>query len=221
MNRAQVAAKPNSLTIGVGLHSRAQVGDSQVPRQTKRHQRRAGIQEIASSAAQAASHCFAIAAVDGMHWERSIAQQLRTSASNPGNTPLSIRSSHARRGWLVTSRIQAHANTIAWLFIASTTVQGSALAQRFCDPEEQFFQEKPTPAVPRERVNGINLSSCSSGMPCLNQVRAAMGGVQPLPAAHRWVKPEPPRQPCLESVPTADKQPATPVSTPSAPSTTP
>ena len=121
----------------------------------------------------------------------------------------------------MTSRIQPCANTIAWLLIAVPSVQESALAQRFCDPEEQFFQEKPTPAIPRERVNGINLSSCSSGMPCLNQVRAAMGGVQPLPAAHRWVKAEPPRKPCLESVPTADKQPATSGSTPAAPSTTP
>ena len=100
MNRTQVAAKPNGITIGVGLHSRAQVGDSQVPRQTKRHKRSAGIEEIASSAAQASSHCVAIAAVDGMHWERSITQQLRTSASNPENTRLSIRSSHARRGGL-------------------------------------------------------------------------------------------------------------------------
>ncbi len=221
MNCTQVAAKPNSLTIGVGLHSSAQVGDSQMPGQTKRHKRGAGIQEITSSAAQTSSHCVSIAAVDGMHWEGSIAQQLRTSASHPETTPLSIRSTQAGRGWLLTSRIQARANTIAWLLIAATSVQGSALAQRFCDPDEQFFQEKPTPAVPRERVNGINLSSCSSGLPCLNQVRAAMGGVQPLPAAHQWVKADPPRRPCLQSVPTANKQPTSPVSTPSAPTATP
>jgi len=63
MNRTQVAAKPNSLTIGVGLHSSAQVGDSQMPGQTKRHKRGAGIQEITSSAAQTSSHCVSIAAV--------------------------------------------------------------------------------------------------------------------------------------------------------------
>ncbi len=63
MNRTQVAAKPNGITIGVGLHSRAQVGDSQVPRQTKRHKRSAGIEEIVSSAAQTSSHCVAITTV--------------------------------------------------------------------------------------------------------------------------------------------------------------
>jgi hypothetical protein len=79
-------------------------------------------------------------------------------------------------------------------------------AQGFCVPEEQFFQEQPTPATPRERVNSINLSSCSSGMPCLNQLRASMTRTQPMPTAHRWVKREPPKQPCLQSVPMGNGQ---------------
>lgn len=99
-----------------------------------------------------------------------------------------------------------------WVFIAGLCVLGvnlttAALAQTFCDPEEQFFQEKPTPATPRERVNGINLSSCTSGMPCLNQLRAAMTQKQPLPAAHRWVDRDPPQPDCLQSVPSAGSQP--------------
>ena len=73
-----------------------------------------------------------------------------------------------------------------------------AQAQEFCNSEERYFQEQPTPATPRERVNGINLSSCSSGMPCLNQLRAAMVQVQPVPSAHRWVQREPPKAPCLQ-----------------------
>jgi hypothetical protein len=88
-------------------------------------------------------------------------------------------------------------------------------AQGFCVPEEQFFQDQPTPATPRERVNGINLSSCSSGMPCLNQLKAAMARNQPVPAAHHWAKREPPQKPCLQSVPIgAPQQAGTPAASP-------
>lgn len=79
---------------------------------------------------------------------------------------------------------------------AISALSQASLAAPYCNQSDGFFQD-PTPPV--ERVNGVNVQRCSSGMACINQVYAAVIRQQPKPAAYRWRKEE--KRVCLEPIP--------------------
>ncbi|EAQ76624.1 hypothetical protein WH5701_05115 [Synechococcus sp. WH 5701] len=72
--------------------------------------------------------------------------------------------------------------------MAAITLMGTGVqAAPYCQQEQRFFSQGPQPPdASVERVNGLNIQTCSSGQPCLNQLVAGMVGLEPLPAAYEW-----------------------------------
>ncbi len=78
---------------------------------------------------------------------------------------------------------------MAGLTSAASLLAPMAQAAPYCLAEQRFFTQGPQPpGASVERVNGLNIQSCSSGQPCLNQLIAGMVGLEPLPAAYEWKK---------------------------------
>jgi hypothetical protein len=101
-----------------------------------------------------------------------------------------------------TMGLQRSRLALAALCAATSLISEPGQTQPFCNPDRLTFQERTAPV---ERINGRNVQPCTSGMACINQVRASMTKQTPLPAAYQSVIEG--KRRCLVEVPLPGRSP--------------